>query len=217
MDAEAQAAMVVAAFFGALAARFADAPDLVGRLRGRHRRLVAAQQHRVVDEASLHNLSMTLAVLAAYQELAHERTGDDLITALREAFVQPMERFVREATRSLLDGAGDPFVAMVKLTREREEQAFGAGFVFGHPEDDESRYTAEVRRCFYHEVLKANGAANLTGVFCAFDSNWIDAIDPDRDGFEFERPTTIGSGGASCPFRFRRIVRATAGRKASAS
>jgi hypothetical protein len=60
----------------------------------------------------------------------------------------------------------------------------------------------------YHDVLRANGSERLTPVFCAFDANWIDAIDPERDEFEFERPTTIGTGGPSCPFRFRRTSRA---------
>ncbi len=62
----------------------------------------------------------------------------------------------------------------------------------------------EVERCYYHEVLEANGARQLTPIVCAFDANWIDAIDAHWDGFEFERPATIGTGGANCPFRFRR-------------
>jgi len=95
---------------------------------------------------------------------------------------------------------------MVDLTKDREEHAFGAGFVFTHPDDDADRYTAEVERCFYHDVLKANRAARLTQISCAFDSNCIGAIDPARDGFEFERPTTIGTGGPNCPFRFRRTA-----------
>jgi len=71
----------------------------------------------------------------------------------------------------------------------------------------QDRYTAEVTRCHYHDVLSANGAGQLTPIFCAFDSNWINAVEAERDGLEFERPTTIGTGGDSCPFRFRRIGR----------
>lgn len=39
---------------------------------------------------------------------------------------------------------------------------------------------------------------------CAFDGNWIEAIDSDKDGFRFERVTTIGLGGTHCPFHFTR-------------
>lgn len=90
------------------------------------------------------------------------------------------------------------------ISRERERAFFGENFVFGHPADDESRYIAEVRRCFYHEVLAASGAAKLTPVLCAFDATWIEVIDPPRHGFTFERPATIGTGGVTCPFTFTR-------------
>ena len=204
-DPEAETAMVIDAFFAGLGERF-PGDGLLGRLASRHAQLVADQQHRIVDEPSRHNLAMTLAVLAAYQELASDGEEESLIEALRAAFVEPLEPFVRTATRSVLDQAPDPFRAMVDLTKDREEHAFGAGFVFTHPDNDHDRYTAQVERCFYHGALAANGAAHLTQIFCAFDSNWIDAIDPVRDGFEFERPTTISTGGRSCPFQFRRTT-----------
>ena len=38
----------------------------------------------------------------------------------------------------------------------------------------------------------------------AFDATWIEVIDPSRHGFSFERPATIGTGGATCPFTFTR-------------
>ena len=204
-DPAAEVAMLVDAFFAALGERFPDEAGVVERLHRRQERLVAAQQDRVIDAASRYNLAMTLAVVAAYQELESSCGEQELVSALRAAFVEPTEPFVRSATRSMLDGAPDPFAAMVELTKAREEHAFGAGFVFSHPDDGPDRYTAQVERCFYHDVLKLNDLERLTPIFCAFDANWIDAIDRARDGFEFERPTTIGTGGPNCPFRFRRV------------
>ncbi|MGD0456027.1 MAG: L-2-amino-thiazoline-4-carboxylic acid hydrolase [Solirubrobacteraceae bacterium] len=206
-DPATETAMLIDAFFQALSERFSEESGLADRLRDRHGRLMAEQQNLVVDEPSRYNLAMTLAVLGAYQELGAGHGEDELLPALRAAFVEPLEPFVRDATRSVLDQAPDPFAAMVALTRDREHQAFGAGFEFTHPDDDPERFTSQVERCFYHDVLRANGAERLTAVFCSFDANWIDAIDSDRDGFEFERPTTIGTGGPCCPFRFRRTSR----------
>ncbi len=206
-DPGAETAMLIDAFFRVLTERFPEESGLADRLRDRHERLVAEQQYRVVDEPSHYNLAMTLAVLGAYQELVPGHSEGELLPALTAAFVEPLQRFVRDATRSVLDQAPDPFAAMVALTRDREQQAFGAGFEFTHPDDEPRRFTSQVQRCFYHDVLRANGAERLTPVFCAFDANWIDAIDPGRDGFEFERPTTIGTGGPCCPFRFRRTSR----------
>jgi len=104
----------------------------------------------------------------------------------------------------MLDSAPDPFEAMVTLAKSRETQAFGVGFSFRHPIDDDSRFYEDVHRCFYHDVLLANAAPELTPVMCAFDRNWIDAIDPGRHGFRFERTSTIGTGGSHCPFHFTR-------------
>ena len=53
-------------------------------------------------------------------------------------------------------------------------------------------------------MLAASSAAELTPVMCAFDKAWIEAIDPARHGFRFDRATTIGHGGSHCPFHFSR-------------
>ena len=41
-------------------------------------------------------------------------------------------------------------------------------------------------------------------VFCDMDTNWMDAVEPGRHGFRFERPTTMGYGGDRCRFWFIR-------------
>ena len=203
-DPAAELQMVIEAFFAALADARPDDADLTGRLRARHLRLLTAQRHRVIDEPSRHNLALSLAVLAGYQELSPALDDEALIPLLRRAFVEPLRPKVRAGTAAALDEAPDPYAAMVDISRQRERHVFGAGFVFTHPRDDDEEYVAQVERCYYHEVLRANDAARLTPVLCAFDANWIEAIDPARHGFAFDRATTIGTGGGSCPFRFRR-------------
>jgi transcriptional regulator with XRE-family HTH domain len=205
-DPAVETTMTIETFFNALVDSFPREGDLLGRLRRSHETMLADQKQRIIDEASRHNLALTLAVLAGYRELSPGMEDRDLLPVLRKAFVEPQQRFVHSATRAALDSASDPFAVMVDISRERERHAFGEGFEFSHPQDDGDRYTAQVERCYYHDVLQANRAEQLTPIFCAFDVNWIDAIDPARDGFEFERPTTIGTGGVSCPFRFRRTI-----------
>ncbi|MEV6140362.1 L-2-amino-thiazoline-4-carboxylic acid hydrolase [Nocardia sp. NPDC051990] len=114
---------------------------------------------------------------------------------------------MQASTRTMLDAAADPFDAMVEVSKSREIHAFGAGFGFERPADDDHHYHLEVVRCFYHDVLAAHSAAELTPAMCAFDSNWIAAIDPGKHGFRFDRTTTIGLGGSRCPFHFDRIPR----------
>lgn len=203
-DPAAENAALIEAFFAALADAVPDRPDLPARLRARHERLLAEHRHHVVDEPSRHNLALTLAILAAYRELAPAIGDAELLPLLRDAFVEPIRPMVEDVTRRSLDASPDPFATMVEITRLRERDFFGAAFTFNHPEDDDRRFTSRVERCFYHDVLAANDATRLMPILCAFDANWMDAVDPARHGFTVERPATIGTGGPNCPFRFRR-------------
>ncbi|MEV5412197.1 L-2-amino-thiazoline-4-carboxylic acid hydrolase [Thermopolyspora sp. NPDC052614] len=203
-DPEAENQALIEAFFTALADALPQDDGLISRIRARHERLVAEQGHWFVDEASRHNLALTLAVLAAYRELAALMGDDESLPLIRTAFIEPFGPMITDATRAALDASPDPFATMVDISRRRERDFFGAAFVFTHPEDEQDRYTALVQRCFYNDVLVANGAAHLMPIMCDFDANWINGIEPDRHGFTFERPATIGTGGSTCPFRFRR-------------
>jgi hypothetical protein len=206
-DPDRDTAALIDDFFGhiAITLRERSLPgDLLGAMRARLEELEAGNAHLIVDEPARYNLRMTLALVAAYQFLRPELGRHDAVAAVAAAFTEPLGDAVREATRAMLDTAPDPFAAMVALTKSREELAFGQGFTFRRPADDDRRYLLDVHRCFYHDVLAANSVPELTPAMCAFDGNWIEAIDPDKHGFRFERVTTIGLGGTHCPFHFHR-------------
>ncbi|MFI6291393.1 L-2-amino-thiazoline-4-carboxylic acid hydrolase [Nonomuraea sp. NPDC050790] len=177
---------------------------LVTAMRARHAELEAANAHMVVDEPARYNLRITLALVAGYETLRPRLGREAAIRTVRDALIKPLGDAVREGTRAMLDAAPDPFEALVAVSKAREVYAFGEGFTFRRPADDDRRYLLEVHRCFYHDVLVANSAPELTPAMCAFDGNWIEAIDPDKDGFRFDRVTTIGVGGTHCPFHFTR-------------
>jgi hypothetical protein len=206
-DPERDTAAVIDGFFAHLTAtmRARSLPaDLVDAIRARHVDLEHANTGKIVDEPARYNLRMTLALVAAYQLLLPHFDREETIAVIQAGFVEPLRPVVEAATRALLDTAPDPYRAMVALTKSRERDAFGAGFTFQRPVDDDQRYYLDIHRCYYHDVLTANGAAELTPVMCAFDKAWIEAIDPGKHGFEFERVTTIGLGGTHCPFHFTR-------------
>ncbi|SEG73778.1 L-2-amino-thiazoline-4-carboxylic acid hydrolase [Thermomonospora echinospora] len=206
-DPERETAALVEGFFEHITAalRAHALPEgLVAVMRTRHERLQAANAHLIVDEPARHNLRITLAVAAAYESLLPRLGRDAAIDTVRAALVEPLGDAVHVGTRAMLDAAPDPFAALVAVSKSREEHAFGKGFTFRRPADDDRRYLLNIHRCFYHDVLVANSVPELTPAMCAFDANWIEAIDPDRDGFRFERVTTIGLGGTHCPFHFTR-------------
>ncbi|MFI6989963.1 L-2-amino-thiazoline-4-carboxylic acid hydrolase [Nonomuraea wenchangensis] len=195
--------LLLDAFYERLATTDAD---LTTAMRARQDELEAANQSRIVDEPARHNLRLTLALVAAYEVLRPRLGRQQAIATVQAAFIEPLGDAMKQGTRAMLDQAPDPFRAMVETSKSREEHAFGKGFVFERPVDDDERYHLDVRRCFYHDVLVANGAPELTQAMCAFDANWIEAIEPRRHGFRFERRTTIGTGGTHCPFHFDRII-----------
>ena len=185
--------------------------DVIDRARQRQRELNSTDSADLPDAPARYNRRYTTAVLAAYQLLSAAGastpgvpTGSALLTFLTRAFVEPCAEPVTAGTRAMLDAAADPFAAMVAVARTRESEDFGAEFVFAHPTDDDDRFFADVHRCGYHEYFASQNAPQLTPVLCAFDTNWINAIDPQRHGFIFTRTTTIGLGGRICPFHFQR-------------
>ncbi|MFD0360885.1 L-2-amino-thiazoline-4-carboxylic acid hydrolase [Nocardia sp. GCM10030253] len=207
-DPDRDSAAIVDGFFDHITAalRNHDLPDgLSTAMRTRLAELEAANAHHIVDAPAEYNLRMTLALVVAYRELRPRLGREAAIAILRAAFVEPVGEFVADSTRAMLDVAPDPFAAMVAVSKTREEQTFGAGFTFVRPVDDERSYHVDVVRCFYHDVLVDHSAAELTSVMCEFDANWIGAIQPRRDGFRFDRATTIGFGGTHCPFHFDRV------------
>ncbi|MEW9554175.1 L-2-amino-thiazoline-4-carboxylic acid hydrolase [Nonomuraea sp. NPDC050783] len=204
--------LLLDAFYGHLAAvlrEYALPGEPATAMRARQEELEAANRHLIVDEPARHNLRMTLALVAAYEFLRPRLGQETAIAVVRASFTEPLGDAMKEGTRAMLDHAPDAFRAMVELSRSREEHAFGRGFVFARPVDDDHRYHLDVRRCFYHDVLVANAAPELTPVMCAFDANWIEAIEPGRHGFRFDRRTTIGTGGTFCPFHFSRTGEGT--------
>ncbi|GAA4607441.1 hypothetical protein BJY16_006336 [Actinoplanes octamycinicus] len=220
-DPDADSRAVVAAFFDRLADDLAArgvaagvCVDLLGGIQVRSGRLSGDSPVPASDAPARYNRRYTAAVLAAYEVLSAAGAdgtpgipaGAELTGLLTAAFVEPLGEQVASGTRAMLDAAADPFAAMVAVARQRETDDFGAEFEFSHPVDDEHQFVAKVHRCGYHEYFRAHGTPQLTPVLCAFDANWISAIAPERHGFTFARPATIGHGAASCPFDFRRTA-----------
>ncbi|WP_214415055.1 L-2-amino-thiazoline-4-carboxylic acid hydrolase [Sphaerisporangium fuscum] len=205
-DPEREMTELIDGFFGHISATLRDhsLPDLIPAIRARHAELETANAHMVVDEPSRHNLRITLALVAGYETLLPHLGREAAIDAVRDALVEPYGEAIRASNRAMLDAAPDPFATMVAVSKSREKYAFGSTFTFRRTADDDRRYLLDIHRCFYHDVLVANSAPELTPAMCAFDGNWIEAIDPDRHGFRFERATTIGLGGTHCPFHFTR-------------
>lgn len=124
--------------------------------------------------------------------------------ALEAGLVEPGGRLIRLFTRLMLRTSRDPFETLADYSTDQVPRRYGAGFEFVVVERREDRFVQGITRCFFHDVLHAAGEPELAPLFCAYDANWIAAIDPRRDGIIFTRPETIAGGGVQCRFEFRR-------------
>jgi hypothetical protein len=207
-DPVAENGWVIAAFLDTVQRRVADrlpVAQLTADLQTQQRALEEAHQDWMVDPQARSNLQVSAAVLATYRALQCYIPRDELLALIREAFVWPLRDSIRTGTALMLDHAPDPFQAMRAVSKARELHFFGAGFTFERSRDDDRAYYADVTRCLWHSFFVANGAPELTPIFCEFDTNWIEAIDPARHALQFSRATTLGNGGPLCPFHFFRL------------
>jgi hypothetical protein len=181
-----------------------DPASLAARIRAALGPLEQRTAHLVANDLDRGNVGFVLLAVAAYEVLLPELGGAAALRTVDECLNQPLRRWVLEGTRQLLDGAPDPFAALVAGSREREASYFGPSFVFEHPVDDGHGYVLNVRRCLFHETLKACGRTELQPAICRFDLNWIDALDPDRHHARFVRPSTFASADL-CRMWFMRV------------
>lgn len=211
-DPKTETERVIQGFLQVIGQRLGDptqAQHLVGVIKTHAAALEAAYQSWVRDEQARYNLKSGTVVLAAYRALRPTMPQDEALALLREALVEPLSDTIRQGTAGLLDQALDPYAALVGVAKSRERHFFGQAFTFERPRDDDRAYFLDVARCLWHSFFVAEGTPELTPIFCAFDTNWIDAIDSDRHGVRFSRPTTLGHGGPLCPFHFYRVAPAT--------
>lgn len=210
-DAQQSTALLIPAILQAIASELEAAhpapqvAQLVQQITARSEAIAAAQAELVVDAQSAGHLELMALLLAAYQVLAQVMPANEARDLLRRAFITPFQSDIRAGTEALLDSSADPFQALTALSKEREAHFYGATFSFERLQDDQHAYLLNVRRCFYHTFLVANGAPELTPMMCAWDTEtWGSAVQPARHKVRFERPTTLGLGGDCCRFWFVR-------------
>lgn len=166
--------------------------------------LIAQNSHLADAALTQMHIAVTCLALATFEVLLQEHDRPHSLELTQAAFVGSVGNKVTSGTKEMINNATDPFQEIVTVSKQREDHYFGRSFSFERQQDDNSAYRLDITGCFYHQLLAAHGAADLTPAFCAFDGNWIEAIDSKTYGFRFERPTTIGWGHDRCRFYFFR-------------
>ncbi|WP_394850649.1 L-2-amino-thiazoline-4-carboxylic acid hydrolase [Pendulispora brunnea] len=173
-------------------------------IRDRIRGLAPKTRHLIHNELDEGNVGFTLLAVAAYDVLLPQLGSEKALHIVDACLNEPLRAWVLEGTAGMLDASADPFEAITQSSREREEHYFGPSFAFERPVDDGFGYVLNVRRCLFHETLRALERTEVQPVLCRFDLNWIDGIDPARHRMRFARPSTFATADL-CRMWFMRL------------
>ena len=163
----------------------------------------------IMDRASKSHLMLTSLVLATYRILLPlVESREAAIDNIRYAFAARAKGSVRLGLYMFLRmgisplAPGKAFDQISKSFRRRGERAMGGSFIYVQDVQDGERSFVNIRRCFFNDFFRAEGAPELTGIFCSMDDLWAEELKKKKYGVRFERPTTLALGGDMCRFQF---------------
>ncbi|NIM95786.1 MAG: hypothetical protein GTO18_18965 [Anaerolineales bacterium] len=183
--------------------------DLLRKINDEIERIIVEYSHLVVDEKTHPHLRLTACVLASHQAIASGPLDQErALELVGDAFVGIGRTMLKLYTLALLTFSKDPFIAITKIAKKRTLERYGGAWELSFEETEDS-FTITTTKCFYHDFFTAASAQHCTQIFCRWDKNWIEPIDPAKHGILFERPMTIGYGGEECPFIFKRVESST--------
>jgi len=149
---------------------------------------------------------VVLAVYRALRPIIGEATARSAIQSLlSRQFRRHTHAYLEDRFGITQNAPGQAFARIAENYQPRGERLFGSGFVYVQAVQEAGRSHTHIRKCLFNDFFRAHGAPELTRVFCALDSIWVDELHQPRYGVRFERPTTLAAGGDACRFEFSRV------------
>ncbi|GJH40385.1 hypothetical protein RCZ04_09350 [Capnocytophaga sp. HP1101] len=145
-----------------------------------------------LDEGNVRFAILVVALYNAFVKIGKEEK--DAFQYVSLAINEPIASFMEQNTEAFLSASDNPFKEMVEISKAREVYYFGKSFVFERRIDDAYGYVLQIKRCLFHEVLKALEHTFLQRIICQVDCGWIKGIKPEQHNLQFVRPTTFATG-----------------------
>jgi hypothetical protein len=181
-------------FFERLGSHLEGADGMLERrIRSSIAGVMGRAAHLVANDLDRATVGFAVLAVTAYEALVGDVGEHAAIGIVAECLNEPLRAPILAGTKALLDRAPDAFRALVEVSKQREAHQFGPSFTFERPVDEAWGYVLVVRRCLFHEALRACGRTELQPILCHFDMNWVDAIEPERHHLRFVRPTTFAT------------------------
>ena len=151
--------------------------------------------HLIENELDEGNVQFAVLVVALYE--AFVKIGKEEKEAFKYvcfAINEPIAPFMEQNTEAFLTASERPFKAIVEISKAREAYYFGKSFGFERLIDNDYGYVLQIKKCLFHEVLKALEHTFLQRIICQVDCGWIKGIKTDLHNLHFARPTTFATG-----------------------
>jgi len=174
--------------------------QLMGAIEARAEELADADEDMVVDPPSKGALALCAVVLAAFETLRPLFDGDERRTNL----------YLQHEMGSVLKR---PYELMFQTLSQRDEALdkieracgsmkaiYGDGWGFDFKRPAPGLFEMKVGRCFFRDFFTRHDAPLVTTVMCAWDVNWMRAIDPAVSGLRAERTSLLSLGDDHCRF-----------------
>jgi L-2-amino-thiazoline-4-carboxylic acid hydrolase len=78
---------------------------------------------------------------------------------------------------------------------------YGSYYDIAFDRQDADTFEMRVHRCFFRDHFTRRDNLPLTTVMCAWDANWMRAVDPAVSGLRAERTSLMSLGDDACRFR----------------
>jgi hypothetical protein len=175
--------------------------ELVATIRDRAQELAREDADLAGDGPAKGMLAMSAVVLAAYETLRPELDDDGARTILflQHVFGEVLKRSMEIAVEALA-GREEPLDAVEKAMR-KSSAMYGSYFDFAFERPDPETFEMRVERCFFRDFFARHDALLVTTVLCAWDANWMRALDPAVSGLRAERTSLLSLGDDACRFR----------------
>jgi hypothetical protein len=174
--------------------------EVVAAIKARADELAEADADTVVDAPSKGALASSAVVLAAYETLLPLFDGDErrTILYLQHVMATVLKRTYDVAFSSL--SKRDEALDKIEKTCSMMKGMYGKGWDFDFARPEPGLFEMNVHRCFFRDFFARHDAPLVTTVFCAFDVNFLQAIDPAVSGLRAERTSLLSLGDDHCRF-----------------
>lgn len=174
--------------------------ELIKTIQARAEELVDIDHDMVVDEPSKGALAISAVALASFEQLRPVFDEDEPRTILLLQHV--MGTVLKRPYQLMFQTLSKREEALDKIDKacRKMEPLYGAGWDMTFERPEPQVFEMKVRRCFFRDFFTRHDATLVTTVMCAFDVNWMQAIDPAVSGLRAERTSLLSLGDEECRF-----------------